>query len=70
MHVGLVDITEECLLRALALCREVKQRFWKCTDECVANSGLSLVNCYDICEEEVRLRYGLSVVAMKKCIRE
>jgi len=65
-----VSIDEECLLKALALCREVKQRFWECTDECVANSGLSLVNCYDICEEEVRRRHGLSVVAMKKCIRE
>ena len=68
--MGLVSIDEKCFLETLALCREVKQRFWKCTDECIANSGLSLVNCYDICEEEVRRRYGLSVVAMKKCIRE
>ena len=65
-----MSIDEKCFLEALALCREVKQRFWMCTDECIANSGLSLVECYDICEEEVRRRYGLSVVAMKKCIRE
>ena len=65
-----MNIDEKCFLEALVLCREVRQSFWKCTDECVANSGLSLVNCYDICEEKVRVRYGLSVVAMKKCIRE
>jgi hypothetical protein len=62
-------INEECMLKALALCREVRQRYWQCVDECLANSDLGL-SCYDICEEEVAKRHGLSMKVMKKCIRE
>jgi hypothetical protein len=62
-------INEECMLKALALCREVRQRYWQCIDECLVNSNLGL-SCYDVCEEEIAKRYGLSTKAMKKCIRE
>ncbi len=66
---GETSIDERCFLKALALCREVKQRYWQCIDECLVNSNLSL-SCYDVCEEEIAKRYGLSTKAMKKCIRE
>lgn len=66
---GETSIDERFFLEALNLCREVKQRYWQCIDECLANSDLGLT-CYDVCEEEVAKRHGLSMKAMKKCIRE
>ena len=66
---GETGIDERCFLGALGLCREVRQRYWQCIDECLANSNLGL-SCYDVCEEEVAKRHGLSMKAMKKCVRE
>jgi hypothetical protein len=66
---GETSIDERCFLGALNLCREVRQRYWQCIDECLVSSDLGL-SCYDVCEEEVAKRHGLSMKAMKKCIRE